>query len=403
MGQGSASQSSGAVPNAAAVEEAKEKVNAMSVKELNIYLGKNMVDCSSCVEKADLVNMALKVAEKAPLAAGPVPPPKPPKGEFLCCFDFLLPKNAPDWYVRKLGGRSGASGDCHERPAPSGSLLALGHVSLAVPDGPLARAFYETGLGFNMSSHSSANEIRLNAGPSQLWLHVKEGQEADRWPGEIRVWVDNIQTTYDLMAVTDGSLGTKLVSEYSRGVNGGEFSIMIIDPFLKTFFQMTEAPTGRKESIQKIGGESSSWKSNVIAISDLSIKCRNRSETQLLAEFYKHFFGAAITIEQYSCMVHFSPGRELHQTLTFKEDPSIPPATNLGSFCFYLVSKQALHLAFVKCAAAGIVESPSTWEEAERSLEFVLKGMIDPSSGKILLPLRNIVRCAGHLDCLVFA
>merc|ERR1719215_729554 len=127
---------------------------------------------------------------------------------------------------------------------------------------------------------------------------------------------------------------------------------------------MTEAPKDRKEEILKIGCESCSMKSNVLALSDLSIKCKTRADTQLFGQFYKHFFGAAITYLQYSCMVHFSPGKELHQTLTFKEDPSVPPYTNLGSFCFYLASTQALHLAYVKCKAAGIVESPATWEEA---------------------------------------
>mmetsp|Transcript_91190 Transcript_91190/g.203587 ORF Transcript_91190/g.203587 Transcript_91190/m.203587 type:complete len:293 (+) Transcript_91190:677-1555(+) len=53
-------------------EEAKAKIRAMSVKELKAYLDRQKADHSNCVEKADLLAAALKVADTAP--------PPPPKG-----------------------------------------------------------------------------------------------------------------------------------------------------------------------------------------------------------------------------------------------------------------------------------------------------------------------------------
>lgn len=49
------------------VEAAKERVRAMSVKELKAYMLRNGASTENCVEKSDLLAKALEVAAKAPL------------------------------------------------------------------------------------------------------------------------------------------------------------------------------------------------------------------------------------------------------------------------------------------------------------------------------------------------
>jgi hypothetical protein len=54
-------------------EAAKEKVRAMSVKELKAYLDMHKADRTTCVEKADLLAKALEVAASAPPELPPGP------------------------------------------------------------------------------------------------------------------------------------------------------------------------------------------------------------------------------------------------------------------------------------------------------------------------------------------
>lgn len=54
-------------------EAAKEKVNAMSVKELKAYLDKHKVSRTECVEKSELLAKALQVAATAPPEIPPGP------------------------------------------------------------------------------------------------------------------------------------------------------------------------------------------------------------------------------------------------------------------------------------------------------------------------------------------
>mmetsp|Transcript_46327 Transcript_46327/g.83584 ORF Transcript_46327/g.83584 Transcript_46327/m.83584 type:complete len:359 (+) Transcript_46327:58-1134(+) len=327
---------------------------------------------------------------------------------------FLLPKNAPEWYRKIVMGV--ASGDIHLQDPPEGSLMLLGHISLAVPDLEREQIYYVDGLSLGESQAEKPGELWVNLGPSQIRLSQSTG-DAQKWPGEIRIWVEDIRATTDMFNMLGRTLGTDIIGEMKEAIFGGEFSLKMHDPSYTNWIIVSEAPWGWAPKIRAIESDPSKHEleypaktKNALCLSDAVVFLPKREQIEGAARFYDHFLGAQLT-KKYSVydyqarmdtfMVHFGPGDRLHQTLTFKSDKDIQIPGNLASVCIYLISKSRFHLAFAKCKKNGLltVESAKPFEEVEAECEFSITGIIDPQNGSSILPLKHIFRLARHPEC----
>jgi len=134
----------------------------------------------------------------------------------------------------------------------------------------------------------------------------------------------------------------------------------------------------------------------------------SRSIVVSICEFYRNYFGTAAELNQkspFSCIVHFGPTDELHQTLRFEEDRSAAGnhLSDPGVICIYLRSCEAFRLAFTKCHGDGLVMSPDSMEKSQKACEFVTGSCIDPTSKQEVLPLRHVVRSPSHPECPVIS
>lgn len=325
------------------------------------------------------------------------------------CFGLLFPKKAPDWYMKSVEGLG--TGDIHLTPAPEGSLMLLGHISLGVPDLEAVRLYYTEGLkmGISLKCRPETGELRVNAGPSQLRFALSEGQEPQRWPGEIKVWVEDIRSTADMFNMMGRLLGADLVHELGKSSSGGEYALRLKCPFRKNWVSVSEAPHAWVSRLRQIGSDPSSCETeyppkqtNALAIVDAVVYVHRLAVVEAAGRFYEHFLMGKVTMFKDGCYVHFAPGDCLHQTLTFREEPSAPALVNLGTVCIYLRTKQKFHLVFVRCQKAGILQPPdSDWEEVQLACEFRVRCCFDPETKQDVIPMAHVIRFDGHWDCPV--
>lgn len=325
-----------------------------------------------------------------------------------CWSALLFPKKAPEWYAKMVN--MGGGGDVHTKPAPEGSMLLLGHITLGVPDLETAETYSIGGLGMGKNLGDSPGELRTTLGPSHIRWRLEPGKEPHLWPGEIRVWVEDIRRTTDMFNMLGRTLGLDLVNEVIGAKTGGEFALKLKCPFRKNWFIATECPYGWAQKLRRIGQAASetdqngpSDELNALAISDATISVPSKAVMEGVCRFYQHYLLDNMRPpgpSQYSIEVHFGPGDGLHQTLTYMQDPRTPSYANLGSVCVYLHDAQRFHLVYVRCKRGNILKEPETpWEEIEASCEFTIKGCYDPDTHTQVVPLEHVVRHAGHPEC----
>jgi len=320
-----------------------------------------------------------------------------------CWSAMMLPKKAPEWYRRLVAGHN--EQDVHQQPAPSGSLFLLGHVTLAVPDADEAHLFYAKGLG--MDEDQGDQELRFSAGPSQIRASLRPDQDPERWPGELRVWVEDMRETTDMLNIMNHQLNQLLLDEMLESQSGGEYAIRLKDPSRTNFVLVSEAPEGFPEQIRAIPAAEGLAVSNVVSLSAAVVRLKNRTQMASAANFYEKILGAAVTrkyavyerqAQVDSFLLHFSPGDGLHQTMSFEVDASAQ-LTNLGSVCFYVQDWHGFRLAFAKAKAAGFLAGPEAWTEVAKAFEFRLSGVADPSSKVQVLPMEHVIRHTDHPEC----
>jgi len=317
---------------------------------------------------------------------------------------WLLPERAPEWYRKLVLGTGSA--DVHVRAAPKDSLPLLGHIELAVPKLEDAKLFWMEGLGCGETYNPTTGQLWAHLGPSQIRLH--QGT-ASRWPGEIRVWVEDIRAVADMLNMLGRTLDTKIVEEMREARTGGEYAALLHDAAQMNKVEASEAPSGWAKALRSIGQGPSS--KNGLALSDAMIFLPKRTQIQGVARFYEHYIGSVIT-KKYAvyeaqalmdiCMVHFGPGPKLHQTLTYKADVRYVVPSSLASVCIYVVDHVQFHLVYVKCKASGLLSadcSKRTWEEIESGNEFTITGVMDPQDHSIVIALPHIIRTRDHPEC----
>ncbi|CAE7663389.1 RAD5B [Symbiodinium pilosum] len=307
--------------------------------------------------------------------------------------------------VLGTGGR-----DVHSQPAPKDSLPLLGHIDLTVPKLVDAKDYWVNGLGAIESYRESVGELWAHLGPSQI--RMSEGS-VHKWPGEIRIWVEDIRSVADMLNMLGRTLDTKLVLEMREATTGGEYAALLHDPGHVNKVQASEAPSGWAGAIRAIpsGLTGNHGAKNALALSEAVVLLPKREQIQGAARFYDHFIGSAITkkYQVYEAqalmdtfMVHFAPGPKLHQTLTYKADKTCVVPGSLASVCFYVKDHVQFHLIYAKCKSAGILrpaDAEKQWEEVEAQHEFTITGVLDPQSHSMVLALQHVIRSPDHPEC----
>mmetsp|Transcript_38859 Transcript_38859/g.72249 ORF Transcript_38859/g.72249 Transcript_38859/m.72249 type:complete len:351 (+) Transcript_38859:86-1138(+) len=322
-----------------------------------------------------------------------------------CIQYWLLPERAPEWY-RKLVLGTG-SGDLHAQPPPKDSLPLLGHIQLTVPKLVDAKDYWINGLGCAESYKESQGELWARLGPSQI--RMREGA-VHKWPGEIRVWVEDIRSVADMLNMLGRTLDAKLVAEMRTATTGGEYAALLHDPGHVNKIQASEAPAGWAGAIRAIptGQTGDAPKRNGLALSEAMVLLPRREQVQGAARFYEHFIGSAIT-KKYAvyeaqalmdvCYIHFAPGPKLHQTLTYKADKTATVPSSLASVCLYVKDHTQFHLIHAKSKSAGLLipaDAKKSWEEVESAQEFTLEGVMDPQDHSMVIALQHVIRLSGH-------
>lgn len=333
-----------------------------------------------------------------------------------CIQYLLLPEMAPEWYRKLVMGISGD--DVHIQDPPADSLMLLGHISLSVPNMEDAKLYYVDGIGLGESQRENPGQLRANLGPSQLRLSSSGSSAPERWPGEIRVWVEDIRSTADTFNMLGRTLGTDIVAEMKEATTGGEFAMKLHDPGHLNFVLVSEAPYGWAKKLRAIHADPSKHElgfpvktKNALAMIDALVALPDRDKIEGTARFYEHFFAAAPT-KKYQvyeaqarmdiCQVHFAPGAGLHQTLTYKCEKGSQIPSSLGSVCIYLRNKSRFHLTYAKAKKFDILAEATkvkTWEQIESACEFEIARIFDPQKSCTVLPLRHIVRFSQHPEC----
>ncbi|CAK9062135.1 Uncharacterized protein SCF082_LOCUS32429 [Durusdinium trenchii] len=295
------------------------------------------------------------------------------------------------------------SGDLHVRSAPKDSLPLLGHIELTVPKLEDAKLFWMEGLGCDETYNASTRELWAHLGPSQV--RFKEGSSSTSWPGEIRIWVEDIRSVADMLNMLGRTLDTKIVEEMREARTGGEYAALLHDPGLKNKIEASEAPGGWSAALRQIpiGLSAQAKKKNALAISDAVVHLPTRTQIQGVARFYDHYIGSAIT-KKYAvyeaqalmdiCIIHFAPGAKLHQTLTYKADKRYTVPSSLSSVCIYMKDHGQFHLAYAKCKTSDLLSiecSKKSWEEIESQKEFLITGVMDPQDHSMVLRLPHIL------------
>jgi len=251
-------------------------------------------------------------------------------------------------------------------------------------------------------------EIRANLGPSQLRFPLAAGAKAQRWPGEITIWVDDIRQTTDHFNMLGNTLGTDIVNELTAAESGGEFMLKLKDPFRRSLIKVTEAPVGYGEKIRKLGHDVSVGDEqyppkvfNPLAISDVKVFVPSREVMLSVVRFYKHYLLVPMKAAgptEYQVILHLGPGQGLHQTVTFVQDPNAN-FMDIGSMCVYVCDKATFARSFARCKRGGILSGTTDLHEAERSCEFQISCMQDPETNSTVIPLQHVVRSSNHPEC----
>jgi len=206
---------------------------------------------------------------------------------------------------------------------------------------------------------------------------------------------------------------------------GGERRLEVVGPNNNVFSLGQTALTRAQVSGM---GEHDGGLGEVLCMPFVELQCQPGT-AQGLAEFYREFFGVAVThLESSSessigasCRISIgesigeSLGGEtaLQQELRFVETPTAPSREDYEervSAAYHIalyVGEADFRLAYDKFAARGLVwvnprfveDSAANWEEAAMQQQFRIRDVVDPGGGQLLLMLEHEVRSTAHPCC----
>lgn len=293
-------------------------------------------------------------------------------------------------------------------PLPD-SLLLVGHIKLRARDLQAAKAFYVDGLGATLIAEES-DSLRVRAGATEFVVEPTSAEEVHGWPGQLYIWVEDINGAWKECKAVQDKLGTEVVEQAVCNHDERKADVLVLhDPASATMFVVNQAPKGFSKTLHAaLGAEGVKPSSdNLLCVVDLLCYIPSGAGRGI-ASFYKQFFSAAVKATGDGCRVHFAAGEVARQTLTFKEDPALPPVGEdvpdecECQVCIYMPSEAKFQLTFAKCNRAGIVCSPQGgWEAAKEAKEFVVKRCLNQAAGRTEYVLEHLIRSPTHPECLV--
>jgi hypothetical protein len=275
-----------------------------------------------------------------------------------------------------------------------------------VPNADDGWNFWKDGMGAGASIEHPEYELRANFGPTQIRLQLCASDgEASSWPGEIRVWVNDIRDPLDKFYMLGNTIGKTIVDELVQPVHGGELAMKLHDPFRGIHVIVTEAPTDMVPDLQDLPRDACEHdldypppKKQALAIFDAILDVPNYNMLEGIVRFYNHFLMTEVQPpgqKDQQVMLHFGPADILHQTITFRVTDRAE-YRNLGKVGMYLHTKQKFHLCFVRTKGAGLLLDNTTWDEAQANGEYRMRAIQDPQSKSELIPLIHVIRSPLH-------
>lgn len=280
-----------------------------------------------------------------------------------------------------------------------GSLLMISHLGMAAFSTEATRELFLKGLG-------AADRDCLEIGSTQLRLEKVAGEaDTSTWPGQMYIWVENLQSTWQNYRTLETSWGSEVVeSAVCCHDERAADALVLRDPGTVNALVVNQAPKGYADALRKALGKSD--KSNLVCLMDLLFLVPKGVSAQL-GSFYQRFLSACVTKSNDGYRLHFGAGDFLRQTFTFRDDESQDDAwkdsysheVHLAlsrSLCFYVDSEAKFRIAFSKFSKAGLVAAD--WKAVESAGEFSFEKCLD-ANGSTILELRHVIRSPKHTDC----
>jgi len=280
-----------------------------------------------------------------------------------------------------------------------GSLLGLGEVRLATCCQDWTRAFFAEGLGAPADIAADTKLLQVRVGPTKLIFSTAPANSSATWPGQLYIWVADIQLAWDACRSLKDRLGREIVDEVVCCHDERAADVLLLrDPGSENVVVVNEAPKGYAEAMAAQGLASvGEHQPNMLCLMDLLCRVPEGTGARLAA-FYEHFLCAKVSRTDDGCRVHFASGETMRQTLTFKEDDSeLAWQPGQRGLCLYL-SEVQFRIAFAKCRTASLT-SCAAWEDVERLAEFSVPRCCDPGSGSCVLELEHVLRSPLHPSC----
>eukprot|EP00443_Scrippsiella_acuminata_P031046 CAMPEP_0115292538 /NCGR_PEP_ID=MMETSP0270-20121206/65187_1 /TAXON_ID=71861 /ORGANISM="Scrippsiella trochoidea, Strain CCMP3099" /LENGTH=374 /DNA_ID=CAMNT_0002709973 /DNA_START=18 /DNA_END=1142 /DNA_ORIENTATION=+ len=362
------------------------------------------------------------------------------------CFDWLMPSAEK---ARTIYYGNAKEKAVHLQPAPPGSLLVIGHITLEVPRATPTQIFYGYGFGLPRAASKYRNELRFSAGPTQLRFHVmseetddkvkpsvesdigldgekgyltlrgnlkrpdpffSEGEDpqdneerlgdytqAQQWPGNFSLWVDDVRCPYDTFSSVRRQFTRDLTVDTFEPHFAGEQGLEIRDPWAKNRFSVEEAPPHLSDALRSCGPKPALGQTfNTLAVINVQYVVKAATAIAAISKFYSTYLQAATDETPSSCTVHFSPVKDFHQTLTFVHDEAQPPSSGPGVICMYTRTEEQFSKAFKACSG-----KPGFSGTSVAHGEFKLGFCFDPASGQAVAPLKHVIRSPTHPECPV--
>eukprot|EP00913_Durusdinium_trenchii_P014934 g14008.t1 len=240
----------------------------------------------------------------------------------------------------------------------------------------------------------AANCEPLQIGATGLRLQQIDGPaEASTWPGQMYIWVEQVQETWKRCRSMDDEVVESAVCCHDERAAD---ALVLRDPGTQNAVVVNQAPKGYTKSLRQALGKKVEA-SNVVCLMDLLCLVPVGCSAQLVG-FYQRFLSCQVTKSNEGYRDF------LRQTFTFKDDEaaiwsgSSSASSASREVCFYVASAAKFRIAFSKCFQAGLVSTE--WQAVERLGEFSFDRCVDASGGTIL-ELRHVIRSPCHADCAV--
>eukprot|EP00439_Symbiodinium_sp_Y106_P025837 s198_g3.t1 len=235
---------------------------------------------------------------------------------------------------------------------------------------PELSTLFEEGLGA-----PSCDPVQV--GTTQLRFQSADEKPASTWPGQLYIWVENIQDTWKQSRELSQRSGTEIVESVVCCHDERYCDALVLrDPGSANVLVVNQAPKGYAKALRDaLGSQKSASPSNLVCLMDLL--CRVPVGTSVkLAAFY----------DAWLRLILDSTGDDESANEAWL------PALFPSEVCFYLESDAKFRIAFAKFSNAKLVTGD--WSEAEHARQFRISHCID-ESGSVILDLPHLIRAPG--------